>query len=136
MSERPGQLSRRARRARAWLLVSVLALLGVLLLAGFPARAWVAQRHEREKVAAALDEMAAQNRRLEDQARLLQTDAEIERLARRDYNLVRPGEEPFAILPSASPAPAPVGTPAPVATEAEPEPPWWRRALTRLTDVF
>jgi cell division protein FtsB len=136
MSERPGRLSRRARRARAWLLVSVLALLGVLLLAGFPARAWVAQRHERETVAAAVSEMAAQNRRLEDQARLLQTDAEIERLARKDYNLVRPGEEPFAILPSASPAPAPVATPGAGATEAEAEPPWWRRALTRLTDVF
>ena len=126
----------RSRRARAWLLVSVLALLGVLLLAGFPARAWVAQRDEREKVAAEVGEMAAQNRRLEDRARLLQTDAEIERLARRDYNLVRPGEEAFAILPSASGGPAPVGAPAAVATEAEPDPPWWRRALTRLTDVF
>ena len=135
-SERPGRLARRARRARAWLLVSVLALLGVLLLAGFPARAWVAQRHERDKVAAAMRETAAQNRRLEDRARLLQTDAEIERLARKDYNLVRPGEQAFAILPAAAPAPAPAGTPLAAAAELEPEPPWWRRALTRLTDVF
>ena len=136
MSERPGRPARRARRGRAWLLVSVLALLGVLLLAGFPARAWVAQRQEREKVAAAVQEMAAQNRRLEDRARLLQTDAEIERLARRDYSLVRPGEEAFAILPSAPAAAAPVQAPRAAAAEAEPDPPWWRRALTRLTDVF
>jgi cell division protein FtsB len=133
MTERPGRAVN-GRRARAWLLVSVLALLGVLLLAGFPARAWVAQGHERERVAASVRELAAQNRRLEDRARLLQTDAEIERLARKDYNLVRPGEEAFAILPTASPTPAPVGTP--LAAEAEAEPPWWRRALTRLTDVF
>jgi cell division protein FtsB len=136
MSDRPGRMTRRARQARAWLLVSVLALLGVLLLAGFPARAWVAQRQERKKVEAAVQDKAAQNRRLEDRARLLQTDAEIERLARRDYSLVRPGEEAFAILPSASAAPAPVEAPRAVPKEAEPEPPWWQRALTRLTDVF
>ncbi len=122
----------RRGHGRAWLLVSVLALLGVLLLAGFPARAWVAQRHEREKVAAAVREMAAQNRRLEDQARLLQTDAEIERLAREDYNLVRPGEEAFAILPG----PGPAAVPAPARKIEEPERAWWQRALTRLTDVF
>ncbi len=111
MSERPGRLSRRARRARAWLLVSVLAPLGVLLLAGFPARAWVAQHREREKVATELADMAAQNRRLEDRVRLLQTDAEIERLAREQYNLVRPGEEAYAVLPPPAPAetaPSPV----------------------------
>ena len=120
------------RRHRAWLLVSVISLLGVLLLAGFPARAWIAQRHERERVAASVRDLAAQNRRLEDQARLLQTDAEIERLARKDYNLVRPGEEAFAILPPAGPPPAPAPAPA----VREPERPWWQRALTRLTDVF
>ena len=108
------------------------ALLGVLLLAGFPARAWVAQRHERERVAASVRDLAAQNRRLEDRARLLQTDAEIERLARKDYNLVRPGEEAFAILPTASPAAAPAATP----PAEEPRRAWWQRALTRLTDVF
>ena len=116
--------------------MSVLALLGVLLLAGFPARAWVAQRNERQQVAAEVAEMADQNRRLEDRARLLQTDGEIERLARKDYNLVLPGEEAFAILPSASPAPAPVATRPVTAAGAEPDPPWWQRALTRLTDVF
>ncbi len=120
------------RRHRAWLLVSVISLLGVLLLAGFPARAWIAQRHERERVAASVRDLAAQNRRLEDRARLLQTDAEIERLARKDYNLVRPGEEAFAILPG----PAPPSTPLATAAPARPERAWWQRALTRLTDVF
>ena len=114
----------------------MLALLGVLLLAVFPARAWVAQRHERARVATSVQEMATQNRRLEDRVRLLQTDAEIERLARKDYNLVRPGEDAFAILPSAAPTPPPVGTPPVRPSEAEPEPPWWQRALTRLTNVF
>jgi cell division protein FtsB len=127
-----GRLRRPGRRAEAWLLVSLIALLGVLLLAGFPARAWIAQRQERDRVAASRRELAAQNRRLEDRARLLQTDAEIERLARKDYNLVRPGEEAFAILPGPSPAPAP----APTHAVEEPDRAWWQRALTRLTDVF
>jgi cell division protein FtsB len=114
------------------LLVSVTALLGVLLLAGFPARAWIAQQEERKRVAATVRDLAAQNRRLEERGRVLETDAEIERLARKDYNLARPGEEVFAILPSPPVAPAK----APELPAAEPEPSWWKRALTRLTDVF
>ena len=111
------------------------ALVGVLMLAGFPARAWVAQKQERARVAAQVDDLAAQNRRLEERARLLETDAEIERLARRDYNLVRPGEDAFAILPGAPATPA--ETPAPAAAgRPEPERAWWQRFLARITDVF
>ncbi len=138
MNERPSMSEWKRRRARAWLLVSVMALLGVLLLAGFPARAWIAQRHERERVAETVRELAAQNRHLEEQARLLHTDEEIERLARKDYHLVRPGEETFVIVPPAVPpsALAPSAAPAATASAEEPERPWWQRALQRLTDVF
>ena len=129
----PAQRRRPGRRAQAWLLVSVTALVGVLLLAGFPARAWLAQRGERERVAATVHDLTAENRRLEERVRRLETDAEIERLAREDYNLVRPGEEAFAILPGASPTPP---VPASPVVEARREPAWWQRALTRLTDVF
>jgi len=36
---------------------------------------------------------------LRERIRLLNTDEEIERLARRDFNLVFPGEEAYAVLP-------------------------------------
>ena len=59
----------------------------------------------------------------------LQTDAEIERLARQQYGLVKPGEEAYAILP---PKQAPATPSAPRAhPEAEADPtvtPRWRRS--------
>ncbi len=121
---------------RAWPLVAAVVVVGVVFLAVFPTRTYLDQRRELTAAERRARVLAAQNQELEAKVQRLNTDAEIERLARKDYNLVRPGEEPFAILPSASPPPAPVGTPAPAAVKAEPEPPWWRRALTRLTDVF
>ena len=129
--QRPGSpLSTSERGAGAWLIVAVLALVGVLFLAGFPARAYVAQRRERAEVAARVRDLAADNRRLADREALLQTDAEIERLARRHYNLVRPGEEVFAIIPgpppvaTASPPPAPPSRPG-----------WWQRVFNSLTGL-
>lgn len=128
---RPGaRLPTSERGAGAWLIVAVLALVGVLFLAGFPARAYVAQRRERAKVAAHVRDLAAENRSLADREARLQTDAEIERLARRHYNLVRPGEEVFAIIPGPPPVPAAAAPPAPPS-----RPGWWQRVFGSLTGL-
>ena len=87
-------------RRGAWLVVAALALLGVLFLAVFPARAWWAQRHERHHMAAKVQALVDQNRALEQRVAQLDTPAEIERLARQHYDLVRPGEEAYAIVPA------------------------------------
>ena len=73
-----------------------------------PARNWVAQKDEITRLEAELAEVQASNAALEAEIRLLQTDAEIERIARRDFGLVYPGEEAYAILPPPA-APAPSG---------------------------
>ena len=86
-------------RPRAWLLVASMGLIGVLFLAAYPARAYLAQNDKREQLAAQVRTVEAENQQLEQEAQTLQTDAEIERLARRDYNLVRPGEEVYAVVP-------------------------------------
>lgn len=117
------------RRGKAWLVVALLALVGVLFLAGFPARDYVAQRRERREVAARIRSLAEENRALTDRQARLQTDGEIERLARQHYNLVRPGEEVFAIIPGDPPAPAPSPAPGPRS------PGWWDRALGGLTGL-
>ena len=44
-------------------------------------------------------EVQASNSALEAEIQLLQTDTEIERIARRDFGFVYPGEEAYAILP-------------------------------------
>lgn len=86
-------------KPRAWLLVACMAFVGVLFLAAYPARAYFAQNDKRSEMAAEVRTIEAQNQQLLDRAQKLQTDAEIERLARRDYNLVRPGEEVYAVVP-------------------------------------
>ncbi|MDQ6927875.1 MAG: septum formation initiator family protein [Actinomycetota bacterium] len=89
-------------RPRAWLLVACMALAGALFLAAYPARAYLAQNQRRSQMAVQVRTMETENRQLQDQAQKLQTDSEIERLARRDYNLVRPGEEVYAVVPSST----------------------------------
>jgi cell division protein FtsB len=116
-------------RGRTGLVFAALALAGVMALAVFPTKAWLDQRHYRRQLAARVTELSASNAALQDRADQLQTDAEIERLARQ-YNLVKPGEEAYFVLPR----PEPPATQAPAA----PPPPAHRsRSLwNRLTSIF
>ena len=103
---------------------ALLALVGFLFVAVFPTRTWLAQR---EAIAAEEDRLRVltdHNRQLAARVQELQTDAELERLAREQYNLVRPGEEAYAILPAPGDPP-----PAPPPPAPEPDDPWWRRLL-------
>lgn len=98
------------------------AVLVVFLVAGvFPTRTYLHQREEIATAEAKLQILSAENGKLGDRVEQLHTDSEIERLAREQYNLVRPGEEAYAILPGpADPEPDELA-PAPVELRA-PEP--------------
>ena len=94
--------ARRLRRALA------IVLLGAVLVAAAwtwgvnPVQNWLAQRDEIARLEVRLAEVRASNAALQADIDLLQTDAEIERIARRDLGLVYPGEEAYAIdLPQA-----------------------------------
>jgi cell division protein FtsB len=96
-------------RALAPALVVAVAL-SVLVVGVFPTRTLWAQR---SATAAAEDELATlrrENRALEERMRRLGDPEEIERLAREEYGLVRPGEEPYVVIPL--PAPVRPRTPA------------------------
>ena len=95
-------------RRRAWLLVASVVLVGVLFLAVFPTRTYLSQRRDLARTEQRLSVLSRQNGELSARVARLNTDAEIERLAREQYNLVRPGEEAYAILPPPGP-PAPEG---------------------------
>ncbi len=114
-------------RGRAGLLFAALALVGVLILAVFPARAYLDQRHEHAVLAAQVSRLGAENQALQDRTAQLGTDAEIERLA-REYNLVKPGEEVYFIPPQATP---PATSPAPAATVHRSTSLWHR-----ITSIF
>ena len=93
------------RRSRIVLpLLGTFFVVGVLFVGVFPTRAILDQRAELDRAEARLAVIDEQNAELEARVEALGTDAEIERLAREQYNLVFPGQEAYAILP-APPAP-------------------------------
>ncbi len=93
-----------ALRRRCRLVILSGALAGVTLLAVFPVNATVAQRRHDAELRAELARLTAERAALEGRVEALQTDAEIERLARLEHQLVKPGEEAYAILPSPPPS--------------------------------
>ena len=88
----------------AWsvrLRVAIGATMVVLILFAFvfPFRAWLSQQHDVDRVRQQLSKLEAQNRSLQREANLLQTPAEIDRLARSRFHMVRPGEDAYAVVP-------------------------------------
>jgi cell division protein FtsB len=86
----------------AALVVSVV-LVGVLFVGVLPTRSFLAQRAATRKAQHQVDALDAQDHDLKAQAKKLTTPAEIERLARAQYGMVRPGEQAFAVLPPKAP---------------------------------
>ena len=96
----------RLRRA-VWPIVVSVVFVVVLFAAVFPTRTYLAQRASISRAQEQLSVLEEQNAALEEKAAQLRDDAEIERLAREQYNLVKPGEEAYAVLPPPSKAGAP-----------------------------
>jgi len=95
---RPVDAARRRRNLVRGALLAVV-LVGVLFGFVYPTRTFLDQRSATQTAQAHLDLLRAQNAQLADQARKLNDDAEIARIARELYGLVKPGEQPFVILP-------------------------------------
>jgi cell division protein FtsB len=104
----------RLRRA-LWPLLASVVFVGVLFAGVFPTRTYLAQRASISHAEKQLSVLGQQNGELRQRAKELQTDAEIERLAREQYNLVKPGEDAYAILPP----PVTEGQPGPATPPAE-----------------
>jgi cell division protein FtsB len=99
------------KRAARILLLAV-ALVAVLFLFVLPGRTYLAQRRSLSAAQTRIHVLSRENTKLDQQVQVLQTDAEIERLAREQYGLVKPGEQAYAILPP-KPPPTTVAPPAP-----------------------
>lgn len=89
-------------------LLIAMALFAGLVWFVFPTTTWLDQRAEAAELDEALQVLTAEQARLRDDIARMRTDEEVERIARRDFNLVYPGEEAFAVLPA---PPAPVDLP-------------------------
>ena len=123
----PAQLTWFGHRRVRRLFVTALVVAGILFTFGNPARTWYEQRQEISAARqrnAVLDE---QSRHLQARVDELGTDAEVERIAREQYGLVRPGEEAFGILPAPGSGPS-----APLPPPPE-ERSWWEQAWDTAT---
>jgi cell division protein FtsB len=108
---------RRPKQHRRAPLIAVLLLVALsITLAGiFPFRQVIAQQRQVENTRGKLGALVDENATLEDQVAALQSEPEVERLAREQYGLVNPGETPYAVVqpevettPSAPPAVEPI----------------------------
>jgi len=90
---------RPGRRIAAGLVVSVV-MVGFLLVGVFPTRTWLAQREETRDRQAELDRIRAEQAVQEERVAELQDPDVIEAEARGEYNLVRPGETAYQVMPS------------------------------------
>ena len=113
----------------AWPLMVSLAVVGILFLAVFPTRTYVGQRGDLDATADRVEVLRRENDRLAQRVGKLNTDEEIERLAREQYSLVRPGEEAYAILP----APKPAAEPEAEAVPKKSSPGFWSRVWDDVT---
>ena len=97
----------------------------------YPLRQYVSQADRIQRLQDKQRALQAENQRLEQQRARLKDPAYVEQLAKRDFQLVEPGEEAWLVAgtpPTTRPAPAP---PPP-----EPESPWYKRAWRRLSGWF
>jgi cell division protein FtsB len=104
--------------SKARIVVASVIFIGILFGAVYPTRTYLSQQRELRAASSKLELFREQNGRLEAEAKRLESDEEIERIARARFNLVKPGEEAYAIVPvppkpGAPDAPAAAPTPAP-----------------------
>jgi cell division protein FtsB len=102
--------------SKARIVVAFVIFIGILFGAVYPTRTYLAQQRDLRAAHQKLALFKQQNGHLEAEAKRLESDEEIERIARARFNLVKPGEEAYAIVPvppkPGDPAPR-AGTPAP-----------------------
>ncbi len=100
-----GETRRRKRRAvhALWMVTVAIALVVALVVWVFPTRTWLSQRDATNATEQKLSVLDQQIAGIEQQITALQTPEEIERVARERYDLIRPGEQAFVVLPPSVP---------------------------------
>ncbi len=101
---RPRAAHRRAtgdRRSRLLVVAAAVAAV-VVVAAWFPADALYHQHQQLSSSTSQLDTLQRQNDALRQEARRLESPAEVARIARQQYQLVDPGQQVYEVLPAPS----------------------------------
>jgi cell division protein FtsB len=77
-----------------------LAFVAVLFAFVYPTQTYLHQRKELNTAERRLQVLEQNTKALDHDSDRLESDAEVERRAREDYGLVRPGETPYVLVPS------------------------------------
>jgi cell division protein FtsB len=100
---RPASAAALAKRVAmdrsARIAVGSLVLVAMMFLFVFPTRSYLAQRGQVNDARHSLQVLRTQNEKLAREAQRLQTDREIEQLARSQFNMVFDGEEAYNVVP-------------------------------------
>ena len=96
----------RGRRSTLVLLLVGLAFVAVLFAFVYPTRTYLRQRQDLNTAERRLQVLEQSTKALEHDSDRLETDAEVERRAREDYGLVRPGETPYVLVPTPTTTPS------------------------------
>jgi cell division protein FtsB len=92
-----------SRAAVLRLAVASLVLIFALFAFVFPTSAVLHQRGQLSEAEQRLSVLKDQSQRLAKQTERIQSDSEIERLARDRFNMVLPGEQAWAVVPAPMP---------------------------------
>jgi cell division protein FtsB len=113
--------SPKVRRRRIVMSTIALGLAAIALMFAFvyPTSTFFQQRSQIGAAEQRLSRIDDEAKRLEKENTQLQGDAEVERIAREQYGLVRPGETPYVLVPAATPTTTPDTTSAPSTTTAK-----------------
>jgi cell division protein FtsB len=98
-----------------------MAIVALLFVFVFPARTLLAQRQQTDKERKTLQLLHEQSRKLAEESQRLQSDAEVQRMAREQYGFVYPGEHPFVVVPPSTTSPPAPTTSAPATTSPAPK---------------
>jgi cell division protein FtsB len=91
-------------RRLAWPVLITVVIAAVFGFGVVPTRSYLDRRQQVAAAEARLAELEHANAEARERRDKLQTDGEVERLAREHYGLVKRGEEPYKIVPPAQPA--------------------------------
>jgi len=95
-------MTRSILRRLGYLSIVVAPLLSLMLLGVIPIQEWFEVRDTKNDLLVELVEIEELNETYRVSIEALKTDEEIERIARSEYNLVKPHEEAYYVVPVSS----------------------------------
>jgi cell division protein FtsB len=95
-----GHVLARIARGLVFPVIAVAVMAGVVAIGMFPARAYLDQKEAIAEAQTQLGQLKADNQKTDDEVKRLDSDDEIERVARDQIGLVKPGEEVYHLLPA------------------------------------